>query len=80
MHTTAKDLNLPTTSAGVIEYALLVQWESGPEVVPARDAEHAERMAATLYAHRPTWTIGRELPPWQYARRGTATLSGQVVQ
>lgn len=56
------------TTTITVEYALLVDWEDGnrPEVIPAQDADHAKRMAQTIYAGHPSWTVQREIGPWCY--------------
>jgi hypothetical protein len=69
-----------TAMTGRIEYALLIQWDDNDaEYVAAKDADHAEHLATTLYAHRPTWTVGREIQPWRYVRRGDNELTEVVA-
>jgi hypothetical protein len=60
--------NMTQTTTFTVEHALLVDWEDGNrlEIVPAQSAEHAERMAQTIYAGHRSWTIQREIGPWCY--------------
>lgn len=62
------------------EYALMIDWgKDGTEYVPATSFEHAERMAETIYAGHPSWTVGRERQPWRYVRRADAVLTDEVA-
>lgn len=64
-----------------IEYALMIDWGMGViEYIPAKDAEHAHRMAKTIYAGQPCWTVGRETNPWRYVRRSDAELTEEVAR
>lgn len=65
-------------AAGSVEFALMVEWDDGVEFIPAQDEAHAEAMAIRLYAHRPTWTVGREIQPWRYVRRADSVLTEEV--
>jgi len=69
-----------TPSAPNIEYALLVDHADGStETVPAVSAEHASRMAQTIYAGYSAWVVGRPVNPWQYVQLGTAQLLARVL-
>jgi hypothetical protein len=61
-----------------IEFTLMVEWPDGIEYVPAKDPEHAARMAKSIYGGHPSWTVGREIQPWRYVRPANAELTELV--
>ena len=54
--------------AVTLEYGLIVRWDDGehPEIVPARDPDHARQMARQIYAGLQCITVAREIQPWRY--------------
>jgi hypothetical protein len=73
---------MTNNEAGTTEYALMIDWEDGnpAEFVNAESFEHAAHMARTIYAGCPSWTVGREVQPWRYARpAGDAGLTDVVA-
>lgn len=68
------------TSTETVEYALMVNYSDGSvEFIPAKSADHAERMARTLFAGRQCWTVGRPVAPWQYVNRAEDVLTDEVA-